>query len=472
MILNNLTIKKAHESLKNGEFTVLDLVNAYKKNIEEKNKDINAFIEVFEDVEEQAKIAQEKFTNGTATLMTGIPVAIKDNILIKDKIASSASKILENYRATYSATAIEKLQKEGAIFIGRTNMDEFAMGASTENSVYGVTKNPHDLTRVAGGTSGGSTAAVAMDGALVALGSDTGGSVRQPAGFCGVVGLKPTYGAVSRYGLMAMASSFDVIGPIGKTVEDTEIIFNSIKGIEPLDSTTVEGFDNSSVSKIGVPFSYLENGVDDDVKSNFIESINKLKDAGYEIVDIELPHIEYSIPVYYVLVPAEVSSNMARYDGVKYGSKVEGKDLTEDYFNTRGRLLGPEVRRRIIIGTFALSAGYADQYYYKAWQVRNLLKQDMKNAFEKVDVIALPTSPNPAFKIGERVDDPLKMYLADIFTSIANLTGVPAISIPSGFAKREEKDLPLAIEFFAPHLKENRLFEIGKKFEAIRDDGK
>lgn len=468
MNLTTLTIREAHEGLKKEDFTVKDLVDAYRKNINEKNKDLNAYLEVFDDLDEQAEIAQKRFSDGTAELLTGIPVAIKDNILIKGRIASAGSKILENYKATYSATVIEKLQNSGAIFLGRTNMDEFAMGASTENSAFGVTKNPNDTTRVAGGSSGGSAAVVSANMALLALGSDTGGSIREPASFCGSVGMKPTYGSVSRHGLMAMASSFDVIGPITKTVEDSEILFNEIKGIDPLDSTTVEGENYADVKTIGVPVDFLKEGIDGDVLENFNSSIEKLKNAGYEIKDISIPLIEKALAVYYVLVPSEVSSNMARYDGVRYGSKVEGKDMIDDYFKTRGQLIGQEVKRRIIIGTYALSAGYADQYYNKAWQVRNVIKENFKKVFEEVDVIAMPVAPTPAFKIGENSTDPLKMYLNDIFTVVANVVGVPAISIPSGTVKREDKDLPVGLQFLAPHLFEKRLFELGKKFETMK----
>lgn len=467
MELNTLTIKKVHESLKNGDFTVQELIDAYKKNIDEKDTDLNVYLEVFEDLDKQAEVAQQKFSDGTADLLTGIPFAIKDNILIKGRIASSASKILEGYKATYSATVIEKLQKSGAIFLGRTNMDEFAMGASTENSAYGVTKNPHDISRVAGGSSGGSTAAVASNMALISLGSDTGGSIRQPASFCGVVGLKPTYGAVSRYGLMPMASSFNIIGPITKNIEDAEIVFNAIKGIDPLDSITVETKVSSEVKTIGIPRDFLKNGIEPDVLESFNKSVNKLEQAGYEIKDISIPLIEKALAVYYILVPAEVSSDTARFDGVRYGPRVEGKDMIDDYFKTRGQLFGNEVKRRIMLGTYVLSTGYADQYYNKAWQVRSVIKKNIETVFKEVDIIAMPVSPFPAFKIGEKADDPLQMYLADIFTVGANVTGNPAISIPSGTVEREGKDLPVGLQLLAPHLHEQTLFEVGKKFETM-----
>jgi len=474
MNLSNLTIKKASELLRSKKITVKELVDFYLQKIED-TKDMNIFLEIYSDIDEQIRIAQEKIDKGSATELTGIPVAIKDNILIKGKKASGASKILEDYTATYDATVISKLKEQSPIFIGRVNMDEFAMGGSTENSAYGVTKNPVDDTRVPGGSSGGSAASVAADLVVFSLGSDTGGSIRQPAGFCGIVGLKPTYGSVSRHGLMAMASSLDVIGPLAKSVEDVEIIFNTIKGKDVKDSTTVEkrskkneeSATENQVKKIGVPRSFMKEGVDPDVLENFEKSLKKLSENEYEIVDIEMPDLKYSLPVYYVIMPAEVSSNMARYDGVKYGKKIEGNDLIGDYFKTRGGLIGEEVRRRIILGTYSLSAGYSDQYYNKAWQVRNLIKQEFEKAFEKVDIIAMPTSPTPAFKIGEKSNDPVSMYLSDIFTVSANLAGVPAISIPDGAVYREEKNLPTGLQLIAPHLCENKLFEVGKKFETM-----
>jgi aspartyl-tRNA(Asn)/glutamyl-tRNA(Gln) amidotransferase subunit A len=469
--LKNLTIKKAHDHLVKGDFTALDLAKAYIEEIKKKNADINAYLESFADIEEQAKAADEIIKAGKATILTGIPLAIKDNILIKGRIASSASKMLENYTATYDATVIEKLKKEGVVFLGRTNMDEFAMGGSTENSAYGVVKNPHDTSRVAGGSSGGSAAAVAADMALASLGSDTGGSIRQPASLCGLVGLKPSYGAVSRYGVMAMASSLDQIGPFAKTVEDAEILFNAIKGKDRMDSTSIELIEVSEKKtklKIGVPFHFLNQGVDKDVMDNFNASLEALKKQGHEIVEVKLPNIDYALAVYYILMPAEVSSNLARFDGVKYGLHVDGKDLLEDYILTRREGFGDETRRRIILGTYVLSSGYYDAYYYKANTVRQLLMKDFENAYKDVDVILTPTSPVPAFKIGEKSADPLAMYLADIFTVSANITSLPAISVPSGFAEREGKQLPLGIQFTAPFMREDMLFTIGKLFEQTR----
>ena len=481
--LKNLTIVKAHEAFKKGDFTAVDLAQAYLDEIKKKNKEIHAYLEVYNDVLEQAKSADERI----ATLkkdkkeipqLCGIPLAIKDNILVKGETASSASKILENYTATYDATAIKKLKSAGAIFLGRTNMDEFAMGGSTEKSAFGVTKNPHDTSRVPGGSSGGSAAAVSAD---LALGSDTGGSIRQPASFCGLVGLKPTYGAVSRYGLMAMGSSLDQIGPLAKTVEDAEIIFNEIKGKDIMDSTTI-GEEKEKGRKgerkkvvtgkkptIGIPWHFLKKGLDPSVKKNLDEIISRLKGKGYEIKEITLPNISYSLPVYYVIMPAEVSSNMARFDGVKYGLHADGKNSIEDYFASRAAGFGPEVRRRILLGTYVLSSGYYDAYYYRANAVRRLITEDFNKAFDPlaggVDLVLTPTTPSPAFKIGEKTADPVAMYLEDIFTVTANLTGMPAISVPTGFVEIDGKRLPIGMQLTARHGDEAMLFSVGKDIE-------
>jgi aspartyl-tRNA(Asn)/glutamyl-tRNA(Gln) amidotransferase subunit A len=467
--LKKLTISSVQQSLRNKEFSARELALAYLAKINEVNPEINAYLEVYDDVLEQADFADSLIQNGSARELTGIPIAIKDNLLLKGKKVSSASKILEGFIAPYDATAIKKLKDDGVVFLGRTNMDEFAMGGSTENSAFGVTKNPHDLERVSGGSSGGSIATVAMDGALASLGSDTGGSVREPAAFCGVVGLKPTYGAVSRYGLMAMGSSLDIIGGATKTVTDSEILFNAIKGQDKMDSTTYsENLYPKKKNKgkvIGVPYHILEgDGIDPLVRKNFDESILKLKNLGYEIKDISLPTIKYSLSVYYILMPAEVSSNLARFDGVKYGLHVEGSNLLEDYLKTRGQGFGKEVRRRILIGTYVLSAGYADAYYKKALMVRQKITEDFYKAFEEVDAIATPTTPTPAFKIGEKSKDPLSMYLADVFTVPANIVGIPAISIPSGFVSIDTKDMPVGLQLMAVHNEEETLFSIGKKF--------
>jgi aspartyl-tRNA(Asn)/glutamyl-tRNA(Gln) amidotransferase subunit A len=468
-LIKDLTIKEARKLLDSKEMSAVELAESYLKEIENKNKNLNAYLEVYDDVLESAKKADEEIKLGNAKMLTGIPIAMKDNILIEGRKVSAASKILENYRATYSATVSEKLIEEGAVFLGRTNLDEFAMGGSTENSAYGVTKNPLDDTRVAGGSSGGSAAAVAGDMALCALGSDTGGSVREPAAFCGVVGLKPTYGSVSRHGLIAMGSSLDVIGPITKSVSDAEIIFNSIKGKNKYDATSIDGSDvvgkvvNQEMT-IGVPFKLLEMpGISEDVLKNFKDSIEKMKSLGYKIEDVDLPNIDKALAMYYIIMPAEVSSNMARFDGVKYGLQVESENLLETYKNTRGEGLGAEVRRRILLGTYVLSSGYYDAYYGQAMAARQVLRKEFAEAYKKVDAVLTPTAPVVAPKIGEK-SDPLSMYLLDIFTVTANITGDPAISIPSGNINIDGKNLPLGIQLTSSQMGEPVLFEIGKKF--------
>ncbi len=474
--LQNLTIQKVHEAFLRGDFTARDLASTYLAEIEKKNKELNAYLEVFQDVLDQADEADKVIKAGKATLLTGIPFAVKDNILIKGRRAGSASKILEGYVATYDATVIKKLKEQKVIFLGRTNMDEFAMGGSTENSAYGVTKNPHDHSRVPGGSSGGSAAALSANLCLVALGSDTGGSIRQPASFCGLVGLKPTYGAVSRFGLMAMGSSLDQIGPFAKNIEDAEIVWNAIRGKDKFDSTSIDVKDDSKNKKkirIGL-FNFLvddlaKDGVDPEVMLNYREIFKKLENEGHEVkvLDIDVSALKYSLPTYYILMPAEASSNLARFDGVKFGALEEGKDLKEDYFLTRGRGFGKEVRRRIILGTYVLSAGYYDAYYNKANIVRRLIQKTFENIFKEVDVVLTPTTPTPAFKIGEKSGNPLEMYLADIFTVTANIAGIPAISVPSGFTTVDGKKLPLGVQFMASHGNEAVLFEIGKILERV-----
>ncbi|HBM45409.1 MAG: Glutamyl-tRNA(Gln) amidotransferase subunit A [Candidatus Nomurabacteria bacterium GW2011_GWF2_35_66] len=476
MEIKDLTIKKAVESIKAGDFSATELTETYLKNIENKDGDIGAYLEVFDDALDIAKSVDERVKKGDTTgALLGVPMAFKDNILIEGKTCSAGSKILENYKATYDATVISRLKKEGIVILGRTNMDEFAMGSSTENSAYKITKNPHDLSLVPGGSSGGSASSIASDMALGALGSDTGGSVRQPASFCGIVGLKPTYGAVSRNGVVAMGSSLDQIGSMAHKVEDAEAIFDVIRGIDSMDSTTREYPNNSDRSfskKIGVPRKFLEEGLTKEVEENFNKTIENLKSLGYEIVDVDLPNIGYSLPAYYVVMPAEVSANLARFDGVRYGSHKDGANLLEDYIKTRGDGFGPEVRRRIILGTYVLSSGYYDAYYKKAEEVRGLIKNDFAKIFNGADAVSAiitPTTPSPAFKIGEKTGDPLKMYLEDIFTVPANIAGVPAISVPSGFAEKEGKNLPLGVQLTAPHFREDILFSMGKDIEKTQE---
>ncbi len=478
MNIDNLTIKSAHKALLNGDFTAVELTKAYLEQAKKENKDINAYLEIYDDCIEQAQRADQMIKEGNATELTGIPLAIKDNILIKGRVATSASKILEGYTSMYDSTAIAKLKEAGAVFIGRTNMDEFAMGASTENSAYGVTKNPHDTTRVPGGSSGGSASAVAMKGALGALGSDTAGSIRQPASFCGLVGLKPTYGSVSRHGLMALGSSLDVIGPVANSVEDVRIIFNTIKGKDKHDSTSVssdmyEKRESGKKPIIGILDIEELAGVGAKIDSldNFNESVEKLKSLGYETKKISLPNIKYAVPTYYVILPAEASANLSRYDGVRFGLHKEGSSGIDDYFKTKGSGFGKEVRRRIIIGTYVLSAGYHDAYYNKAIAVRSLITQEFKNAFKDVDVIATPTTTSQAFRLGEKTNDPVQMYLEDIFTVPANHAGIPALTVPSN--RKEDgtyDELPFGLQLLAPHMEEEMLFAIGKDFLGENND--
>ncbi len=479
--LNTLTIAEAAKKMQAGDITAVSLARACLAEIEKKNKDLNIFLEVFTDVVAQAEAADlrrkaDKAAGKESHALLGIPLAIKDNILLEGRTASAASKMLEHYTATYDATVIKKLKEVGAVFVGRTNMDEFALGGSTENSAFGVTKNPADPTRVAGGTSGGSAAAVVAGMALGALGTDTGGSVRNPASFCGVVGLKPTYGAVSRSGLIAAVSSFDQAGPMAKTVEDAALIFNTIRGLDPLDSTSITEttYPKTTNKKIiGIPPIFNVDGtvkpvgVDDAIVEQFNKTLQALKAKGYtlKVLD-ESKAAAYALATYYITNFAEVSSNLARFDGVRYGLSVKGKSLFEDYAKSKAQGFGPETRRRIMLGTYVLSAGYYDAYYGKATAARAELRKEYEQYFKEVDVIATPTMPMPAWKIGEK-SDPLSAYLADIFTVTANLTGNPAISIPMGTIEKAGKNLPVGIQLTAAHGAEDMLFEIGKLIEPI-----
>jgi aspartyl-tRNA(Asn)/glutamyl-tRNA(Gln) amidotransferase subunit A len=474
--LNELSITEAARALRAREFTVRELYDYCYAEAVSKNLELNAYREIFSDPETDAAIeaAQKRIDadgakspgDGGAPLLCGIPLAVKDNILIDGRIAGASSKMLENYKATFDATAIKKLKEAGAIFVGRTNMDEFALGGSTENSAYGPTKNPHDTMRVSGGTSGGSAAAVAAHMSIAALGSDTGGSVRNPASYCGVVGLKPTYGGVSRSGLIAAASSFDQIGPLTKTVADAKILFDTIKGNDPLDSTSIPADfsypkkDLPKKFRIGVPRHLLEKGIDPDVLTKFEATLAELRAAGHEVVDIELPTSSYAIAAYYIINFAEVSTNLSRFDGIRYGLAKRGDTLLDDYVDSRSEGFGPETLRRILLGTFVLSAGYIDAYYRKALAARGQLAHEYEETFKNVDVIATPTMPTPAFVIGEK-SDPVSMYIEDIFTVTANLTGMPAISVPMRAGATAEHALPSGIQFTAPKGAEEFLFTIG-----------
>ncbi len=463
-----MTITDLRKKFVDGSYTPTEAVSDALKLIKEKDAEVHAFLDVYEDAIEAAQEATERYKKegDKAPALLGIPMAIKNNILIKGKKATGGSKILENYIAVYDATIINKLRSAGAIFIGSTNMDEFAMGSSTENSAFGPTKNPHDTSRVPGGSSGGSAAAVAMGAVPVAIGTDTGGSIRQPASFCGLVGYKPTYGAISRYGLMAMGSSLDQAGPLTNSVADAELVHTVMAGTDTMDMTTISSDTYPEVPlkdtyTIGVPRDFLKSGVESDVMEKFEETIKNLKAAGHTVVDVELPLFEQGLAAYYISMPAEVSSNLARYDGIRYGLHVEGKDLLEDYMKTRAAGFGAEVKRRILLGTYVLSAGYFDAYYGKAEQVRNMMRAELSEVFKKVDIVMTPTTPAPAFKIGE-LSDPLSVYAQDIFTVPVNLTGIPAISVPMGTVEREGNQLPVAVQYMGPHGGDQRLFAFGK----------
>jgi len=474
MNLENLTILKAHKGLKEKVFSSEELTRFYLEKIKKENKKLNAFINVFFDkaIEQARKRDKTIFSQGPKTLLDGIPFAIKDNILIEDLPCTAGSKILENYKATYDATVIKKLKNAGAIFLGKTNMDEFAMGSSTETSYFGPTRNPWDFTRVPGGSSGGSAAAVASNLCLAALGSDTGGSIRQPASFCGVYGLKPTYGRVSRYGLIAMASSLDQIGPLTRSIDDLAIVLQTIEGKDEFDSTTYELMFKTEIPKksdlkkfkIGLPKEYFSKDLDKKIKEKIDQVVKKLEENKAEIKEINLPHTEYALACYYIIMPAEVSSNLARYDGIRYGySEEKSKDLLDLYLKSRTKGFGEEVKRRIILGTYILSAGYWDEYYLKAQKVRTLIKKDFEQAFKEVDCLVTPTTPTPAFKIGEKIDDPLTMYLSDIFTVPVNLAGLPALSMPIG----KIENLPVGLQIIGNYFEENKILEIGKIIEEL-----
>ena len=479
MNLNELTIKQAGDGLRKKKFSVTELVSDCLAAIKERDSDIHAYLEIFEDVLDEAKKRDQMLENSRdLPPLFGMPLAIKDNILIEGRRSTAGSKILENYTAPYDATVMRKLKNQGAIFLGKTNLDEFAMGSSTENSAFGPTKNPHDLSRVPGGSSGGSAAAVAANMCVAALGSDTGGSIRQPASFCGIVGLKPTYGMVSRHGLIAMASSLDQIGPMAKTVEDVAILFGAIAGEDTFDATASKNFefrvsnfempaDCLKNLRVGIPKEYFGPGIDPDVESVIKSAIKKLEDAGAAIQEISLPHSEYALAAYYIIVPSEVSANLARYDGIRYGLSSEADTLLDVYSGSRAKGFGPEVKRRVMLGTYALSAGYYDAYYLKAQKVRRQIRHDFEEAFKSVDVIMGPTTPTCAFKFGERTTNPLEMYLADIYTVAVNLAGVPGISIPAGFIEKNGKKLPVGIQLIGKWFDEARLLNIAGSTEKI-----
>ncbi len=466
--MNYLNHTEKVEQIKNGELSLEENVKYFLNRIEEK-KELNAFNFVFDDCLNEAKQIEAKIKNGTAGKLAGMVIAVKDVLAIKDKPLTCSSKILDNFQSLYTATAIQKLIDEDAIIIGKTNCDEFAMGSSNENSYFGAVKNPVNTEYVPGGSSGGSAAAVAAKLCDIAIGTDTGGSIRQPAAFCGVLGLKPSYGRVSRYGLNAFASSFDTIGPFANNINDLALVQEVISGFDKMDSTSekVDIPKLSSLSanvnkiKIGIPKEFFADGLNAEIKEAIESQINLLKEKNFVIEEISLPKTEFSIATYYILTTAEASSNLARFDGARYGYRTKGKiNLKEMYTKSRSEGFGKEVKRRIMLGTYVLSAGYYDAYYKKAQQVRRLIKNDFTKAFEKVDIILTPTTPTTAYKIGEKTNDPLEMYLGDIYTTSANLAGIPGINIPIG---SDSKGLPIGMQLMANQFEEYKLLSFTNK---------
>ena len=467
MELNRLNIKEARIKLDSGEITARQLTEACLEQIAATSDRLNAVLTLCaERAREEADAADKRLQAGERGPLLGIPYLCKDNMMASGVRVTAASKILENYIAPYDATIIKKLKEAGAVLLGKTNLDEFAHGASTENSAYGPTHNPWDLSRVPGGSSGGSGAAVAADLCIFAIGSDTGGSIRYPAAFCGVFGYKPAYGAVSRFGLLSMTSSTDVIGPLTKTAEDAAIVYQVIAGADEFDATTYQGERQVDTGldvkglRIGLPSEYFVDGLDPEIKKSIDKVREELEKAGATFGEVSLPHTDYGIPVYYILTPSEISSNLARFDGIAWGFNAkESKDLQEYYKKSRGQGFGPEAKRRIMLGTFALSAGYFDAYYKKAQAVRTLICQDFEKAFKDFDLLLTPTAPHPAFKIGEKSNDPLAMYLEDIYVTGASLAGLQAISIPTGLVERDGVMLPVAGQLIAPRNSESKLFK-------------
>lgn len=464
---NHTTISELRAQYLAGTTTPEVVVKAALVCIKERNPELNAFLDVYEEEVMAGAVdatLRYKVEGASAPPLLGIPLALKNNILQKGKRATAGSKILETYTAAYDATVVARLRAAGAIFIGATNLDEFAMGGSTENSAYGVTRNPLAPDRVPGGSSGGSAAAVAMGAVPAAIGTDTGGSIRQPASFCGLVGFKPTYGAVSRYGLVAMGSSLDQAGPLTNSVADAALLHHIMAGRDEHDATTFAvpetSYTPGTPLTFGVPRAFLKSGIDADVSALFERHLEELIAQGHSIVDIDLPLFEQGLAAYYIVMPAEVSSNLARYDGMRYGLSVAGDTLLDVYQNTRAEGFGAEVKRRILLGTYVLSSGYYDAYYKKAELVRTKMRAELAEVFRRVDVILTPTAPSPAFLIGEQTD-PLAMYRQDIFTVPVNLTGVPALSFPMGMVKRGDTALPTGVQYIAPLGTDTRLLAIG-----------
>ena len=473
MQIHSLSIHEIHDLLKSGQIGAVETVSAFLERIRALDPKVNAYLSIMgEQALDEARLFDSGKKDYSASPLAGVPIAIKDVICIHGSITTCGSRMLQGFVAPYSATVIEKLVQAGAIFIGKTNMDEFAMGSSTENSAFMKTRNPWDLDRVPGGSSGGSAAAVAAGLCAGALGTDTGGSIRQPSSFCGVTGIKPTYGRVSRFGLVAFASSLDQIGSITRDVEDAAILLQAIAGYDPRDSTSVDLpvpeyraalKETIRGLRLGIPREYFIEGTDPEVEAAVRNAISTCRQLGAHIVDISLPHTEYGIAAYYIIAPAEASSNLARYDGVKYGHRAQGTmDLIEMYRKSRSQGFGAEVKRRIMLGTYVLSAGYYDAYYRKASQVRTLIRQDFLDAFEKCDAILAPVSPIAAFRMGEKIDDPLQMYLSDVFTLPASLAGIPGISTPCGFTSQ---NLPIGLQILGPHFREELILRIAYQFE-------
>jgi aspartyl-tRNA(Asn)/glutamyl-tRNA(Gln) amidotransferase subunit A len=475
-MLNQLTLSELAGKLSSREVSAREATQACLDQIKRVDGNLHAFLSYdAEDALAQAAAADKDLANGVTFAqkpLLGVPIAIKDVLAVKDQPLNCASKILGDFKSVYDATAIEKLKAAGAVVFGRLNMDEFAMGSSTENSAFGVTKNPWDFSRIPGGSSGGSAAAVAADECILSLGTDTGGSIRQPAALCGCVGLKPTYGRVSRYGLVAFASSLDQIGSFTKNVHDSAKVLEVISGVDAKDSTSMphpvpnyaamlDG--NIKGLKLGLPKEYMVGGIDPEVKSAVDAAVRQLEKLGAEIVEISLPHTEYAAATYYIIAPAEASANLARFDGIRYGTRVDGPDPFQLYCRTRGAGFGAEVKRRIILGTYVLSSGYYDAYYLRAQKVRTLIRQDFLNAFEKVDGIVTPTTPTAAFKIGEKSEDPLQMYLSDVFTISCNLAGICGVSIPCGFTSNPK--LPIGLQLLGKPFGEETMLKIAHAYE-------
>jgi aspartyl-tRNA(Asn)/glutamyl-tRNA(Gln) amidotransferase subunit A len=475
-MLNQLTISELTAKLAKKEASAKEALQACLDQVQKVDDQIHAFLSYDSaDALAQAEAADKALSSGENHVqrpLLGVPIAIKDVLAVKNHPLNCASKILGKFTSVYDATAIEKLKAAGAIVFGRLNMDEFAMGSSTENSAFGVTRNPWDTTRIPGGSSGGSAAAVAADECIASLGTDTGGSIRQPASLCGCVGLKPTYGRISRYGLVAFASSLDQIGPFTKDVRDSATLLEVMSGLDHRDSTSVpqpvphyhtalDG--NIKGLKIGLPKEYMIGGLDPEVNAAVQAAVQQLQKLGAEVTEISLPHTDYAVATYYIVATAEASANLARFDGIRYGSRIEGRDPIELYSKTRGAGFGPEVKRRIILGTYVLSSGYYDAYYLRAQKVRTLIRQDFLKAFEKVDAIVTPTAPTAAFKIGEKSDDPLQMYLSDIFTISCNLAGICGLSIPCGFTKSPK--LPIGLQLLGKPFGEETILKIAHAYE-------